>query len=357
MTDFIFCMQDYDKLFISLPASLVRILNSQKNSFQFLGNDFKVDFQENLLWNGTKSIKIFRFSSEKNSLFQWQYFDKNKFYKCTKNTSDILENSYQTLDDDSKTIYQIGEFQYEADLKYKMQQKNLENGNIRILRRVMHSSGGIDNPLPGMFSPKVYTSKDFIIEEKKENGDFLESILASNDEHKSCVICMSDFLENEEIQKLKKCGHIFHKDCNISQYIETNYKCPICSTPYGQSIGDMPPGTMIIDFLAASLSGFEGCDTIVIYFDFPRGSTYEKETRIAYLPDNIQGREIMELFIQGWKRRLLFTIGYSLTRSMNNCIIYNGIHMKTHRDNGSYGYPDDDYLNRVKEEFHAKNIK
>lgn len=45
-------------------------------------------------------------------------------------------------------------------------------------------------------------------------------------EDESCVICICDLEEEEEVKKLT-CGHIFHQDC-INQWLKNNSTCPTC---------------------------------------------------------------------------------------------------------------------------------
>uniref|UniRef100_F6SQA2 E3 ubiquitin-protein ligase n=1 Tax=Ciona intestinalis TaxID=7719 RepID=F6SQA2_CIOIN len=79
----------------------------------------------------------------------------------------------------------------------------------------------------------------------------------------------------------------------------------------------------------------------------------------AYLPDNGEGREVLRLLKKAFFARLIFTIGRSVTTGLDNQIIWNGIHHKTNTHGGAMGlgYPDPDYLNRVKDELRAKGIQ
>ena len=55
--------------------------------------------------------------------------------------------------------------------------------------------------------------------------------------------------------------------------------------------------------------------------------------------------------IKAWQRRLVFTVGISVTMGPGGGerVVWAGIHHKTH-DSGQWGYPDPDYLGRVKQE-------
>ena len=59
-----------------------------------------------------------------------------------------------------------------------------------------------------------------------------------------CAICLSSLSDNFDNPHILNCGHGFHSNC-ISEYIKTNYKCPICKT----SIGDQSNHWAAIDLL------------------------------------------------------------------------------------------------------------
>jgi deltex-like protein len=60
---------------------------------------------------------------------------------------------------------------------------------------------------------------------------------------------------------------------------------------------------------------------------FP-GKPYSGTYRIAYLPDNAEGREVLELFKKAFAQRQIFTVGNSITTGQQNCVVWNGIHHK-----------------------------
>lgn len=66
----------------------------------------------------------------------------------------------------------------------------------------------------------------------------------------------------------------------------------------------------------------------------------------------------MELFKIAFDRKLIFTVGRSVTSGLDNQTVWNGIHHKTSLTGGSagFGYPDETYLKRVKEELALKGI-
>src|SRR5690606_31272389 len=88
------------------------------------------------------------------------------------------------------------------------------------------------------------------------------------------------------------------------------------------------------------------------------GHPYAGTSRIAYLPDTEEGRRILKLLKIAFQRRLVFTIGTSVTTGASNFVVWNGIHHKTRPCGGPtyYGYPDPTYFNRVTMELAAKGV-
>ncbi|XP_062400467.1 uncharacterized protein LOC134091811 [Sardina pilchardus] len=132
--------------------------------------------------------------------------------------------------------------------------------------------------------------------------------------------------------------------------------------------GDQPDGTMTHSIKKSTLPGFRRCDTIVITYHIPSGiqsknhpnpgSHFKGAHLTAYLPAIREGREVLQLLRKAFDQRLVFTVGTSLTGG-DDCLIWNGIHHKinTHGGPESGGYPDDNYLVRVREELKAKGIE
>jgi len=89
------------------------------------------------------------------------------------------------------------------------------------------------------------------------------------------------------------------------------------------------------------------------------GQHFRSDGRNAYLPDTPEGREVLLLLVRSFQRRLTFTVGFSVVRGQDNCVVWNGIHHKTNTHGGStrYGYPDTTYFNRVKHELALKGVR
>uniref|UniRef100_A0A3Q2C7K4 E3 ubiquitin-protein ligase n=1 Tax=Cyprinodon variegatus TaxID=28743 RepID=A0A3Q2C7K4_CYPVA len=181
-----------------------------------------------------------------------------------------------------------------------------------------------------------------------------------------CPICMSGFTNKQRL----KCKHEFCQECLQSAKKHSGPICPICKDVFGIMKGNQPDGTMrCIKHKYIDLPGFPGCGHIEITYSIPDGKQkdnhpnpgerYWGTTRTAYLPDNIEGNEVLRLLKKAFDQKLIFTIGASRTTGMENAVTWNDIHHKTSMFGGPerYGYPDETYLSRVKEELKAKGIE
>ncbi|KAM6348522.1 E3 ubiquitin-protein ligase DTX3L isoform 2-T2 [Alca torda] len=180
-----------------------------------------------------------------------------------------------------------------------------------------------------------------------------------------CPICM-ETIKNKEI--LRKCNHAFCKSC-IDQAMTYKQACPVCNAVYGVMEGNQPEGTMSVNTMSSPLSGYPYCGTIEITYSMcggiqtsnhPNpGKPYCSTRRTAYLPDNREGREILQLLRRAFDQKLIFTVGQSRTTGAQDVITWNDIHHKTSMVGGptNFGYPDPHYLQRVRSELKAKGIE
>ncbi|XP_054063706.1 E3 ubiquitin-protein ligase DTX3L [Rissa tridactyla] len=209
--------------------------------------------------------------------------------------------------------------------------------------------------------------------EKKYNGrqknnlpsERQSKVKTEEDDKDVCPICM-ETIKNKEI--LRKCNHAFCKSC-IDQAMTYKQACPVCNTVYGLMEGNQPEGTMSVRTMSSSLSGYPNCGTIVITYSMCAGiqtsnhpnpgKPYCATRRIAYLPDNKEGREILQLLRRAFDQKLIFTVGQSRTTGVRDVITWNDIHHKTSMVGGpsNFGYPDPHYLQRVRSELKARGIE
>uniref|UniRef100_A0A8C6E6B9 E3 ubiquitin-protein ligase n=1 Tax=Moschus moschiferus TaxID=68415 RepID=A0A8C6E6B9_MOSMO len=186
-----------------------------------------------------------------------------------------------------------------------------------------------------------------------------------NKEQDTCAVCLNT-ISNKQV--LSKCKHKFCTPC-IEKAFSYKPVCPICHTSYGVQKGNQPKGRMSISFAEDSLPGYESCGTIVIAYHIEGGIQTKKHPnpgkrfsgiqRTAYLPDNKEGNEVLDLLCRAFDQKLIFTVGESRTSGVSDVITWNDIHHKTSRTGGPerYGYPDPNYLKRVKQELKDKGIE
>ncbi|NXF24827.1 DTX3L ligase, partial [Rhodinocichla rosea] len=150
-----------------------------------------------------------------------------------------------------------------------------------------------------------------------------------------CPICR-DTIEDKKI--LEKCKHAFCKTC-VDTALAYKQACPVCNTVCGVLRGNQPEGTMSTRTISSSLPGYPNCGTIQIDYDMHGGiqtsshpnpgQHYGPVHRTAYLPDNEEGREILQLLKRAFQQKLIFTVGQSHTTGAQNVITWNDIHHKT----------------------------
>ncbi|CAL4067511.1 unnamed protein product, partial [Meganyctiphanes norvegica] len=167
------------------------------------------------------------------------------------------------------------------------------------------------------------------------------------------------------------CSHMFHLGClrEMARGTPQFLQCPNCKALHGEKTGTQPPGEMEVLELNRSLPGYQDCNTIQITYRI-RGGVQATEhpspghpyqaigfPRIAYLPNNTKGKKVLSLLQEAWRRRLIFTIGSSVTSGLKDVVTWNEIHHKTEwHDRGGHGYPDPHYLDNVLMELHAQGV-
>lgn len=185
------------------------------------------------------------------------------------------------------------------------------------------------------------------LDEMAESGENAGEML------ESCPICLGDMLDEDikphdqdsKIVRLTRCPHMFHRLC-VVQWFSTKPQCPICNTWYMPTQGTQPAdGTMEVETVSRGrLSGYNDRGYIRIKYFFPNGIQqachprpgvpYKGTRRTCYLPATEEGEEVAELLEIAFNRRLVFTVGDSVTTGQRNIVTWNGIHHKTSKDGG-----------------------
>lgn len=157
-----------------------------------------------------------------------------------------------------------------------------------------------------------------------------------------CLICLENVTPSDP--PLSVCQHRFHRSC-IDEWFQSSGKqsCPTCGHLYGIGKGPQPPnGTMTVNYLSTPLSGFPRDNrqpTIEIVYEIRSGTQgplnphpgqpFIGTIRRAYLPNNAEGKEILELLRRAFNDQYLFTVGKSSTTGQENVVTWNDIHHKT----------------------------
>jgi len=187
-----------------------------------------------------------------------------------------------------------------------------------------------------------------------------------------CPICLSELSEQpDQCLSLAICRHTFHSGC-LEPLLKNGAAflvCPSCRCVHGQKEGNMPlTGTISHRLSSSRLPGHEshGCIEVVFTMspgvqgpEHPRpGTPYTPVgfPRVAFLPDNRQGLEMLHGLYIAFQQRLMFTVGTSLTTGRENSVIWNDIHLKTFMTAGEHGYPDPHHLDNLREELEGHGI-
>ncbi|XP_054729769.1 protein deltex isoform X2 [Anastrepha obliqua] len=179
-----------------------------------------------------------------------------------------------------------------------------------------------------------------------------------------CPMCMEELVQNAQNPTiaLTRCQHLMHLQCLngmiIAQQGEMSknlfIECPVCGIVYGEKVGNQPNGTMSWSIISKSLPGHDGQNTIQIVYDIASGVQTEEHPhpgraffavgfpRVCYLPDCPLGRKVLRFLKIAFDRRLLFSIGRSVTTGREDVVIWNSVDHKTQFNM----FPDPTYLQR-----------
>ena len=175
---------------------------------------------------------------------------------------------------------------------------------------------------------------------------------------------------------LSVCGHRFHQPCIqamlATQAGGTHIQCPVCRTIHGVKTGNQPRGgEMSYRRSDDEVPGYPGSGMIMVKYSFKDGIQDEGHPhpgkayhargfpRVGILPDNQQGNSVLALLTKAFQRRLIFSVGASLSRGEDDCVVWGGIHHKTQvmDTGGGHGYPDISYLDRVEHELREHGVE
>ena len=72
---------------------------------------------------------------------------------------------------------------------------------------------------------------------------------------------------------------------------------------------------------------------------------------LFFIPNSQESQLIQQLLVLAWDRRLIFTVGYSVTTGNVNCVTWNDIHQKSepYLNFSGQGFPDPNFLKNIEE--------
>ena len=132
--------------------------------------------------------------------------------------------------------------------------------------------------------------------------------------------------------------------------------------------GTCPAGSLTIKANITPCPGFSASTTTLqLFFDIPPGMQqayhpcpgvpHDGSQRVAYLPDNAEGRHLLVRMKIAFLRGFTFKVGRSLTTNRDHQVSWDKI---SHRTNliagGRYGFPDESYIPRTHAELDRLGI-
>ncbi|KAF6735678.1 E3 ubiquitin-protein ligase DTX3L [Oryzias melastigma] len=259
-----------------------------------------------------------------------------------------------------------GKVQVKASYNNPEGNPSMESHAVRALLRLYQKSFTSCLNYKQLRGASGISHQSTMLEEESENRSTTEGGATGGDStEENCPICLCPFTDKESLS----CKHEFCKLCLQEAEKSSGPICPVCRKVFGIIQGNQPDGTMTWTKSSGPVPGFPHCGTITITYSIPSGRQTEKHPkpghfytgtcRTAYLPDNREGNEVLMLLKKAFDQKLIFTIGASRTTGYEDQVTWNDIHHKTslYGGPGSYGYPDPNYLSRVREELKAKGIE
>jgi hypothetical protein len=279
----------------------------------------------------------------------------------------LLSNDFLNKLPSISKIIEVNLYRSAPSFEAYMDKNTLKQRILEISSKIKNTNRGRSNSpvnVSERLDTPTYTDK--IIYNAPKSMDSLldenQSKLIPSTSHcndTDCAICLSPMKSDENIVKINVsgCNHVFHRDC-AKKALEMKPCCPICRRLVSEPRGTSPSGTMAITTKPFYCAGFENSSNGTIEIKYEMHSNFQKSyhpnpgvfylgtERIAYLPNNYQGLELLKRLKYAWSRGLTFTVGTSLTTGLENNIVWASIHHKTSLGGGvgRHGFPDGGYF-------------
>ncbi|KAH7056446.1 hypothetical protein BKA57DRAFT_204384 [Linnemannia elongata] len=210
-----------------------------------------------------------------------------------------------------------------------------------------------------------------------------DGVSSSAGTNAECPICQDELVipgsDSDRVIKLKSCRHCFHETC-IAEWFKSKdaqLKCPMCNVMCTseakssaakrallgpQKLGPMPDGTLGYFFDVRLCCYF-------IYIVMPSHTiseptptnphattTIPTDVRYAVVPFSSRlGPLLMMRILTLFHYGHLFKVGQSLTRGVNNVVVWNGVHLRTSML-GHFGFPAPNWEMNCWTEINQKGI-
>ncbi|KAG9288126.1 hypothetical protein G9A89_022145 [Geosiphon pyriformis] len=265
----------------------------------------------------------------------------------------------------SKTRFpNLGSYLEWVMLKKGSSPKQLDSDLLDMLRNLDSSEGIVYARRRQVESTRAVNFEEILVQ---ANAQRLQEAYSTQE---GCTICAEVMFLNHvqvvDIVQMKNCPHLFHKSC-IETWLSmpsSPRACPNCKTPCydpmaAPPVGPMPDGDMAYIFN-------EDMGAWFICYGIPNGTQvdchsspgmpFKGTTRNAICPIYLKWGPLLFIrLVSAFYYHHTFTVGTSLTTNCSDSTTWNGIHHKTALD-GSYGFPDPTYEDRVSLELDAKGI-
>ena len=163
--------------------------------------------------------------------------------------------------------------------------------------------------------------------------DFLRQLQHRTALHyKKCSTCKKGSCMNEEMVQI---GVMPTGAMRVFELQET--ACP-----------GFTPGTFLISYKIES-------DVQKDYHENP-GVKHHGTSREAYVPNNAEGRALIQRLIYAFAHGMTFRVGVSITTGRPNSVTWASIPHKTSLTYGPFGYPDANYLNSANEQLNILGV-
>ncbi len=117
-------------------------------------------------------------------------------------------------------------------------QDDIDGANALLALLGLITPGTGTAPNAQLFAPVIVRPSNQII----EAATISETVTTTPPPAGICVICQEEFALNNQLRRIRHCGHVFHNDC-IMTHFQTSVRCPTCRHDIRDSAAAQPANT------------------------------------------------------------------------------------------------------------------